>query len=73
MKGEGEREPVGISHMERRIDLGGRLTNDSWTAPQKHVAVASFSLDHPSLAELARGIYGLDLLAAETEAKAMTL
>lgn len=30
--------------------LGMRLTNDSWTAPQKQVAVASSSVDQPSSA-----------------------
>lgn len=30
--------------------LSTRLTNDIWTAPQKHVAVASSSVDQPSLA-----------------------
>jgi len=41
------------------------------TAPQKQVAVASSSLDHPSLAKPARGMKGLDLsavLAAVTSA-----
>lgn len=40
-----------------------RLTKDSWTAPQKHVAVAASSVDHPSLAPLLWGMYGLDLSA----------
>lgn len=42
---------------------GGLLTKTSWTAPQKQVAVASFSLDQPSLAKPARGMKGLDLSA----------
>ena len=43
------------SHVHRRTDLDARLTNASCTAPQKHVAVASSSLDQPSLALPARG------------------
>lgn len=39
------------------------LTNASCTAPQKHVAVASSSLDQPSPAHPASGMYGLDLSA----------
>ena len=34
---------------------GWGLTNESWTAPQKQVAVASSSLEQPSLAKPARG------------------
>lgn len=34
---------------------GWGLTNESCTAPQKQVAVASSSLDQPSLAKPARG------------------
>jgi hypothetical protein len=32
-----------------------KLTNASCTAPQKHVAVASSSVDQPSVAKLAKG------------------
>lgn len=46
---------------------GAQLTNASCTAPQKHVAVASSSLDQPSLALPARGMKGLDVPAAEME------
>lgn len=45
----------------KRAESGARLTKASCTAPQKHVAVASSSLDQPSLAQPARGIYGFDL------------
>jgi hypothetical protein len=41
-----------------------KLTNDSCTAPQKQVAVASSSVDQPSLAKPARGKLGLDLSTA---------
>lgn len=37
-------------------ELGYRLTTLSCTAPQKHVAVASVSVDHPSFANPVRGI-----------------
>lgn len=37
------------------------LTNESCTAPQKQVAVASSSVDQPSLAMPARGKYDLVL------------
>ena len=43
----------------------GELTNSSWTAPQKHVAVASFSCEYPSLAPPASGKYGLDVSGEE--------
>jgi hypothetical protein len=36
--------------------LIGALTKASWTAPQKHVAVASSPLDQPSVATPASGI-----------------
>lgn len=39
-------------------------TNDSCTIPQKQVAVASSSLDQPSLAKPATGKYGFDLSTA---------
>ena len=39
-----------------RVDAGARLTNANCTAPQKHVAVASSSLDQPSLAKLFCGM-----------------
>lgn len=39
-------------------------TNDSCTVPQKHVAVASSSLDQPSWATPAKGKYGFDLSTA---------
>jgi hypothetical protein len=42
---------------------GWSLTKTSCTAPQKQVAVASSSVDQPSRARLARGIYGFDLSA----------
>ncbi len=38
-----------------------KLTNESCTAPQKQVAVASSSVDQPSLAKPATGKYGLVL------------
>lgn len=50
------KEPAGESRTQRRADSGIRLTNASCTAPQKHVAVASSSLDHPSSAPPAKGI-----------------
>jgi len=46
-----------------------RLTNDSCTAPQKHVAVASSLVDQPSWANPARGKYGLDLSTAAVVVK----
>lgn len=42
-----------------------KLTNDNCTVPQKHVAVASSSLDQPSWAKPATGKYGFDLFTAE--------
>lgn len=42
---------------------GAWIGNDSCTAPQKHVAVAESSFDHPSSAPPARGKKGLDLSA----------
>jgi hypothetical protein len=39
----------------------------SCTAPQKHVAVASSAFENPSLAWPARGKYGSDLSAVETD------
>ena len=39
------------------------LTNDNCTAPQKQVAVASSSVDQPSLADPARGKKGLEVSA----------
>jgi hypothetical protein len=45
--------------------LESRLTNESCTAPQKHVAVASSSVDQPSSAPPARGKYGFDLSMVE--------
>lgn len=41
----------------------GGLTKASWTPPQKHVAVASVSVDQPSLAPPATGKYFFDLSA----------
>ena len=52
---------VGDRIREGGVDRNVKLTNASCTAPQKHVAVASSSLDQPSLAQPARGMYGLDL------------
>jgi hypothetical protein len=46
---------------------GFSVGNASWTAPQKQVAVASSSLDQPSVARLARGMYGFDLSEAATD------
>lgn len=43
---------------------GASVGNLSWTAPQKQVAVASVSEDHPSSASPERGMYGL-LLSAD--------
>lgn len=45
--------------------MSAERTNFSCTAPQKQVAVASSSVDHPSLALPARGRNGLDLSAVE--------
>jgi hypothetical protein len=42
---------------------GASVGNLSWTAPQKQVAVASVSEDHPSSASPERGMYGLVLSA----------
>jgi len=42
---------------------GPWVGNTSWTAPQKHVAVASSSLDQPSSEIPDRGMKGLDLSA----------
>lgn len=41
-----------------------KLTNDNCTAPQKHVAVASSSVDQPSWAKPAKGKYGFVLSTA---------
>ena len=46
-------------------DSKARLTNANCTAPQKHVAVASSSLDQPSSAQPDKGMNGLDLSAVE--------
>lgn len=43
------------------MKLGDRLTTPSCTAPQKQVAVASVSLEYPSLAIPDRGNQGFDL------------
>jgi hypothetical protein len=40
----------------KQEDLRAALTNPNCTAPQKQVAVASSSLDHPSLTRLANGM-----------------
>ena len=42
---------------------GASVGNLSWTAPQKQVAVASVSEDHPSSASPESGMYGLVLSA----------
>ena len=58
-KGGGERgelEIVDWVQRDGRRDGGSRLTNANCTAPQKHVAVASSSLDQPSLAKLLWGM-----------------
>lgn len=50
----------------RLMDSGGdKLTKASWTAPQKHVAVASSSVDQPSVATPARGKSFLFVAALE--------
>jgi len=41
------------------------LTRASCTVPQKHVAVASSSLDQPSCTRLFKGMYGLVLSAVD--------
>ena len=43
---------------------GVALTKANCTLPQKHVAVASSSLDQPSLVWLARGKFPFDLSTA---------
>lgn len=53
---------VGRHSLLRLQDRRG-LTNASCTAPQKHVDDALSSVDQPSFAEPARGIYGFDLSA----------
>ena len=45
-----------------------KLTNESCTVPQKHVAVASSSFDQPSWVTLARGKYGSGFLGVKVEA-----
>lgn len=45
--------------------IRSRLTNASCTVPQKHVAVASSSVDQPSLVLPARGKYDFDLSAVD--------
>lgn len=47
----------------RGENIGVAFTNESCTAPQKHVAVASSWLDQPSLEDPARGKKGLELSA----------
>lgn len=54
---------VSIANRAERTQVAGGLTNASCTAPQKHVAVASSSLDQPSPAHPASGMYGSDLSA----------
>lgn len=45
---------IRVSELLCVCDDAGR-TNTSWMAPQKHVAVASLSVDHPSVAPPASG------------------
>ena len=50
--------------------MGGRvvglwLTKESWTSPQKQVAVAWVSVDHPSLVWLAKARYCLGFSSDE--------
>ena len=47
---------AGWAWIDGGVDPGARLTNANCTAPQKHVAVASSSLDQPSLARLLCGM-----------------
>lgn len=56
VEGLGGRGKGGKSGGWRGVNEGAGLTNASCTAPQKHVAVASFSLDQPSSAPPARGM-----------------
>jgi hypothetical protein len=54
------------------ILLGMRLTNASWTAPQKQVAVASSSVDQPSSATVG-GKLAWALSVAIVEVHGLTL
>lgn len=54
--GVGKKVPRQKRYVYFGADFRTRLTNASCTAPQKHVAVASSSLDQPSSAQPARGM-----------------
>ena len=55
------------------IELKAERTKANCIAPQKHVAVASSSVDQPSSPKPAIGIYGLDLSAASILARSRDL
>lgn len=52
---EGELAGI-LSHVHGGVDSGASLTNASYSAPQKHVAIASSSFDQLSSAQPARGM-----------------
>lgn len=57
------------------IDCGGLLTRTSCTVPQKQVAVASSSVDHPSRARPATGklFWAVDIVMSGIEACCLQL